>query len=455
LLVLAQLAFLASASGALAQMIDPKMSTSTTGVGWSADASIGVLYGKGQEFVYNPDGSTVSRLDWRMNHDAMFSGGLAVRPLNWLTLGFRGSTNLTSGATNDDYDFNLFFCPPSGGGSTECHSNSPSLLRNAESADVYVEGEIFNRPNLQIGILGGYMYDFYNWQAYGGTYNYGPSSPGLDALPPGLGISYEQTWKTPYIGLSAAGRAGQWSWNGRVIGSWWVDGSDLDQHQAGGLDQTTIYHDSFGRSSMIEGDIGLGYLISRGVSITGNYAYKNWETAKGSTLQETATTSNFFPGNAAGANNVSHLLRVGLDVDVTQAGYGEGLLGLVGNAHGSAPRWTGAYIGADAGWAWDQAKWDTTGLAFPPFGPLPVGSSTNPQNFDANGPSAAAFGGYNYQMGQVVLGFEGDVGHRNLSHFRTGIPGTDPYLFPIFITPVPAPRGANAGGGFRCNVRIQ
>jgi outer membrane protease len=64
-LILAQLAFLASASGALAQTIDPKLSTSTTGAGWSADASIGVLYGKGQEFVYNPDGSTVSQLDWR------------------------------------------------------------------------------------------------------------------------------------------------------------------------------------------------------------------------------------------------------------------------------------------------------------------------------------------------------------------------------------------------------
>ncbi len=76
--------------------------------------SVGVLNGKAQEFVYNPNGSTGSRLDWTMTNVVMFNAGASFRPLPWLVLGINGSTNLEgAGGKMGDYDFDTGFCPPS------------------------------------------------------------------------------------------------------------------------------------------------------------------------------------------------------------------------------------------------------------------------------------------------------------------------------------------------------
>jgi outer membrane immunogenic protein len=55
--------------------------------------------------------------------------------------------------------------------------------------------------------------------------------------------------------------------------------------------------------------------------------------------------------------------------------------------------WTGFYVGAHGGWGW--ATWDGSG---------PAGSST----VDGDGWLAGLQAGYNYQMGSIVLGIEGD-----------------------------------------------
>jgi outer membrane immunogenic protein len=59
--------------------------------------------------------------------------------------------------------------------------------------------------------------------------------------------------------------------------------------------------------------------------------------------------------------------------------------------------WTGFYIGVNAGGAWNQSTWtDPTG-ANPTF-------NTNASSFVFGGHA-----GYNYQMGQAVVGVEGDI----------------------------------------------
>ncbi|MEI9410277.1 outer membrane protein [Mesorhizobium salmacidum] len=61
----------------------------------------------------------------------------------------------------------------------------------------------------------------------------------------------------------------------------------------------------------------------------------------------------------------------------------------------SAYNWTGFYIGAQAGGAWNNSRW--SGATFP--------------SFNTNG-SGGVFGGqigYNYQINQFVIGVEGDL----------------------------------------------
>ena len=56
-----------------------------------------------------------------------------------------------------------------------------------------------------------------------------------------------------------------------------------------------------------------------------------------------------------------------------------------------AYNWTGFYIGVNGGGGWGRSAWDSTG------------------SFDVSGGLVGGTVGYNYQVGQAVLGLEGDI----------------------------------------------
>lgn len=121
-------AAVAVSSAAFAQSGQSSLKSGSTMFGESVkvDASIGVLHGVAKEFVFNnATGATVSRLDWRYSNTLMLNAGVSARPWNWLVTGVRASTNLTTASHMNDFDFNVFFCPPAPGGGTLCASNHP------------------------------------------------------------------------------------------------------------------------------------------------------------------------------------------------------------------------------------------------------------------------------------------------------------------------------------------
>jgi outer membrane immunogenic protein len=78
--------------------------------------------------------------------------------------------------------------------------------------------------------------------------------------------------------------------------------------------------------------------------------------------------------------------------------------------------WTGFYIGLNAGYAFGQSDWTS-----------PMGSSGY---FDVNGPLAGGTIGGNYQIGQIVVGAEGDFDWQNVKGTLVGgnctLPGAVP-----------------------------
>jgi outer membrane immunogenic protein len=70
--------------------------------------------------------------------------------------------------------------------------------------------------------------------------------------------------------------------------------------------------------------------------------------------------------------------------------------------------WTGFYVGINGGGAWGRSSFD-----FP-------GSSTN---FNTNGGLIGGTAGYNYQIGQFVLGVEGDIDWANVKGSTTCMAG--------------------------------
>jgi opacity protein-like surface antigen len=68
--------------------------------------------------------------------------------------------------------------------------------------------------------------------------------------------------------------------------------------------------------------------------------------------------------------------------------------------------WTGFYLGADSGYAWQRSTGNLTTAS---------GASLMPYGYNATGPFAGSFMGANYQFSQFVVGVEGDWQWSNLT----------------------------------------
>lgn len=378
------------------------------------DYSVGLLNGKAQEFVYNPDGSTISRLDWTLKNVVMFNAGMAIQPWKGVTLGLRGSMNIEGKSVMDDYDFDTGFCPPSTPGHDLCHSNSDTKLRRATMLDAYVSYDLYRSQPFGLAVIGGYKRDQYRWQAIGGTANYA-------TLPPGLGISYEQTWSSPYLGLGVSSTFGAFTFNGRVIGSSWGKGDDSDTHHLRSL----LFLDDYPRARMIQAEAGIAYRMNQYVSLTADYRFQQWGTAKGPTTINDLTGGGnaFIPGDAAGGNVVSHMVSLGAKVDL----YANDVAPVYAAAVKAPPvarpiLWSGFTLGATSGFEFQRDRWTTTGLTLASAPPL---AATASRTFHDTGDRAGIFAGYQWQSNSFVFGVEADIGKANTSATSAGIPGTN------------------------------
>ena len=320
-----------------------------------------------------------------------------------LKFGLKGSMNLSDGSTMDDFDFNLLGCPPP---DFTCHSNHPGTrLRQARMFDVYGSADFYRSGGLTLSALAGYKDTFYQWAAIGGTANYGP-------LPPGLGISYEQSWSTPYIGLAFSSTFDAWTLSGRVIGSTWAKGDDKDNHHLRSL----LFTEKFDSTNMVAADIGVAYRMNRFVSVTADYRFERWGTGKGPTSITDFLGGGTFliPGDAAGANAVTHAFSLGLKIDLHPA---QAAPGLKDSYSGPVASWSGWNVGIGGGFDWQRNGWTTTGLASGAV--VPLAASAN-GDFDDNADRFAVFVGHSWQRNGFVFGLEGDFGKSNANSMHLG-----------------------------------
>ncbi|MFN3745951.1 MAG: omptin family outer membrane protease [Hyphomicrobiaceae bacterium] len=380
---------------------------------WSAvetQIGIGAMWGKSQELVYVAPGSgtLLSKLDWTFDGVAMFNTQTTIKLLPWLKLGWRGAFNITGSSTMDDYDFNLLGCPPP---DFNCHSNHPDTrLRQARQLELFGALDVIRRTGFTLSALAGYKHDFYRWNAIGGTANYFPV-PFV-----GNGISYEQTWETPFVGLAVAMQHGPWTLSGRVIGSWWATGEGRDNHHYRSL----LFVDKVERTDMVAADVGVAYQVSPQVSITADYKYQRWGTGRG----DTTATDLLLGGSAvfvdsAGANQESHMLSLGLKVALQRPH--ETVGSIKDGPIAMPPQWSGWHIGVLGGFDWQRADWRTTSLA---SGLVTPDASSASLPFDDDGQRVGLFAGYGWQHGSMIWGIEGEIGYSNASAMQLGIPGT-------------------------------
>jgi plasminogen activator len=276
----------------------------------SLDLGLGVLTGKANEYVYNEDGRKVSQLSWKYDNDLMLRGGAEWTPLHWLTIGLKGGINVTQDSTMDDWDWiyvrgygRADYCDDG----TLCHSHHDDTdLERKATADVYLAGTVLREGTISLAGLAGFKHDYSKWKAYGGISNYGD-------LPDGLGITYAQTWETPYLGIQFQAALGRWSFLSTGVGSWWASGHAEDIHHLRGL----FFKDELGTTNMIGAMARVGYQLANGCVVNFQYDYERFGTAKGLTNIPVASIGGNYVSSItepeAGADNTAHTVSLGLN----------------------------------------------------------------------------------------------------------------------------------------------
>lgn len=269
--------------------------------GIEVEAGLGFMQGEANEYVYRPNGSKISQLVWAFDNDLVFKGGIAVRPWSWLAVGARFITNVTDGSTLDDYDW-IPETEPGGCPGGFCHSRSTDTEVSYLSVDAYAAATFYQQRWGSISALAGYKRDSATWEAYGGWANY-------TTLPPGIGISYEQNWEAPYLGVQFNTAWNSWTLQGRVIGSWWASGKDEDDHHL----RTLLFTEHFGESNMVGANAHVGYRLTENLLLKAEYDLQQWQLAKGpsSDINYSTGERSYRAYNAAGAQSISQTVLLG------------------------------------------------------------------------------------------------------------------------------------------------
>jgi outer membrane protease len=278
----------------------------------TVEAFGGYLNGIAREYVYNVpgDGKKLSQLDWRMDSFAL-GGRVAFRPLDWLTVRARGWSTVAGSSDMTDYDW---FYGYNGMNSWSHRSISQTDTVKAWQADVSLAAGIYDAGDLSFSAIAGYRHFNAKWKAVGGSYVY--SSPGnfrdvQGVFPAGqLGISYEQTWRTPYLGLGMSTSSGDWSFSGELTGSPFVMSDDKDHHVLRSL----VFREKFGLSGMVGASASAEYRITPLVSLVGRAEYQNYLGATGSTriADGNAGAIYHYPRPSAGADAETVLVSLGV-----------------------------------------------------------------------------------------------------------------------------------------------
>jgi outer membrane immunogenic protein len=383
------------------------------GIKTTNEYSIGVMRGQAQEYVYNPNGSTLSRLNWNFDNVSMFNSRTTVHLTPWLAIGFRGAMNLTGDATMRDEDYGLVGCPAAGT-STYCESNHTARLRRAHMLDASIAARLYESAGFALRVVGGFQHDHYRWEAIGGTANYG-------VLPPGHVITYSQTWQAAYLGAALDYTRGAWTLNGRLVGSPWATAANRDLHHV----RSTLFHDTAKGANFISGELGLAYRFNPFFSLKADYRFQQWGLGKGPMTERSLAdrTTNHYTYDAAGAANTSHMLSLGFKVDLQPNSDTAATSTKDTHAEQARPAvWRGWYMGINTGATVQRDRWQTESIGTPARAPTAESASIDISG--GSNPRATLFGGYNARTIIGMMGLEFDIGRSTMSVTQSGIPGT-------------------------------
>jgi len=260
-----------------------EISTEPAGVAFSGRVGVGYLTGEAHEFVYWPHrgGHKASELIWDIDSLYMLGLGATVQAREWLSINIDTWFNLGDGSGYmEDFDWAI---PGTDWTDRSIHDNTD--VTKGFILDVNAEMTAFSTNQVQLTGIVGFRRDNFEWQASGGSYLYSVNGfRDMSGTFPNdeLGITYEQTFNVPYVGIGFKGDFDRIHLAAKITGSVFVSGEAVDHHHQRNLVTT----DDFSNESMIALDISFGYDISNNIGLEVAYAYEKYDTMKGDSVWE-------------------------------------------------------------------------------------------------------------------------------------------------------------------------
>ncbi|HEX9802831.1 MAG TPA: omptin family outer membrane protease, partial [Gammaproteobacteria bacterium] len=280
------------------------------------------LNGVSGEFVYDAFGADsgipgykLSELQWQLESVYLVGLGASITPNEWLRLNVDYWTAPSDGnGTMDDYDW-LYV------GLDWSHWSHHDDTTVTEVGSLDLNGEFtlydFGKKKTVITGLLGFKHDTLAWQSVGGYGIYSSTGGYRDlfvTFPNTPGISYEQTFYMPYIGVGVRATTNNGSMPIVLSASFrysnQVHGEGVDIHHLRDL----RFEDSGDGGKWQAYDINIDFHLSKTLALNLGYAAQRYAEVKATTTMTDLASGDkfFFPGDAAGLDNRSNLLKMGL-----------------------------------------------------------------------------------------------------------------------------------------------
>lgn len=271
---------------------------------------------KANELVYCqpisgcPRDYKLSQLTWEVNDNPVLIGGFSFSRGN-TRMNLELQTALSEGdGVMDDYDW-LFI----GLDWSEWSHHEDTSLTDHDSLDLNIDYQFHGTADNAWRFLFGYRESNWAWEARGGTYIYS-SDPGYRDLtgtfPPGeRGISYEQEFSFPYIGIKYETEVNKWKFNAQYEYSNWVSMKATDHHFLRDL----IFVDDYNNGKMSAYKVAASYRFTSGLEGYVRYDGREYEDLRGETITRDSNTGTIvgYCTNCAGADNTSSTVSIGIN----------------------------------------------------------------------------------------------------------------------------------------------
>lgn len=258
----------------------------------TVNLNVGILNGQARELVYDVDtGKKISELIWRLENVPMvgLSGSI---DLPWrMKLNISGWIKASEArAEMDDYDWS----PEKYGDDWSDHSRTDTKLTRGELFDINLGVLIFKTNDFKAFGVVGFTHDHWRWQDGAGTYTYSINGfrDAHGTFPDIVGITYEQWFYAPYVGLQLHYQYKDLSIAGRLNGSRWTWAEDEDHH----VSRDLVFRDSFKNIPFLMAGVDVSYPVSTNLSLKASLDYKRFYHTIGNTSVSGADSGYFHDG---------------------------------------------------------------------------------------------------------------------------------------------------------------